>query len=370
MTLIDRYILREWVGTLLLVLGASMGLLLMQSMYDDLGDVIAAGAGVVDVLFYYTVKLPSYLSLVLTLSLLLSLLYTLGRLHRNLEIMAMRAAGLSLGRITRTIWVAGLFLCGLTWYLNGTVIPWSVETARHILQDLRIRGQGEIARADQVEAVDAVAFDNRDDNRLWFMNRYSRYTNRGYGVTVTELDDQRREKTRIQAREAWYDAAQKGWVFKEGRETWIDPETGEVTRTVAMDETVITRFREDPALMLVFDQKLTVLSFFELKRIMEYAETHDSPKFNAYAVRYFSFLADTLGPLIIIALAVPFAVSGVRVNPAVGVSKSIGLFLVYFLLYKIGVALGTRGVVEPWWAAFGPNFIMLGAGMILLLRIR
>ena len=57
-------------------------------------------------------------------------------------------------------------------------------------------------------------------------------------------------------------------------------------------------------------------------------------------------------------------------NPAVGVSKSIGLFLAYFILYKIGAALGTRGVIDPWWAAFGPNFIMLGAGMILLLRIR
>ena len=84
MTLIDRYILREWLGTLVLVLGATMGLLLMQSMYDDLGDLIGFGAGAVDIFFYYTVRLPSFLSLVLTLSLLLSLLLRMGRLHRNL----------------------------------------------------------------------------------------------------------------------------------------------------------------------------------------------------------------------------------------------------------------------------------------------
>jgi lipopolysaccharide export system permease protein len=370
MTLIDRYILREWLGTLLLVLGATMGILLMQSMYDDLGDVIEAGAGIVDIVFYYTVKLPSYLSLVLTLSLLLSLLYTLGRLHRNLEITAMRAAGLGIWRITRTIWFAGVLLCGLTWYLNGTVIPWSVETARHILQDLRIRGAGEIERADRVEAVTGVAFDNRDENRVWFMNRYSRYTHRGYGVTVTELDDLRREKTRIQAREAWFDAKQRGWVFKEGRETWIDPETGEVMRTVKIEEEVMTRFREDPALMLVFDQKPQNLSFFELERVMAFYGANDDPKLKLYAVRYFSFLAEMFGPLIIISLAVPFAVSGVRVNPAVGVSKSIGLFLVYFVLFKAGSALGARGLIEPLWAALAPNLIMLAAGMVLMFRIR
>jgi len=370
MSLIDRYILREWLGTLLLVLGATMGLLLMQSMYDDLGDLIEFGAGAVDIVFYYTVRLPSFLSLVLTLSLLLSLLYTLGRLHRNLEITAMRAAGLGMWRITRMIWVSGLVLCGVTWYLNGTVIPWSVETSRGILRDLRVKGQGEVEQVDRIEAVVSVAFDNREENRVWFMNRYSRYTSRGYGVTVTEMDNQRREKTRLQAREAWYDEARQGWVFKDGREIWIEPETGEVLRTVAIEEQLISRYREDPELMLVFDQKASDLSFFELERVMEYHGSHDNPKLRLYAVRYFGLLAETLGPLIIIALAVPFAVSGVRVNPAVGVSKSIGLFLIYFVLFKVGGALGARGVLEPMWAALGPNLIMLAAGVGLMFRIR
>ena len=370
MSLIDRYILREWLGTLILVLGATMGLLLMQSMYDDLGDLIEFGAGVVDIVFYYTVRLPSFLSLVLSLSLLLSLLYTLGRLHRNLEITAMRATGLGMWRITRMIWVAGLLLCGVTWYLNGTVIPWSVETSRRILQDLRVQGQGDIDQVDRVEAVMSVAFDNRDENRVWFMNRFSRYTSRGYGVTVTEMDAQRREKTRLQAREAWYDEEQKGWVFKDGRETWIEPETGEVLRTVAIAEQLINRYREDPELMLVFDQPAGDLSFFELERVMAYHGSHDDPKLKLYAVQYYGLLAETLGPLIVIALAVPFAVSGVRVNPAVGVSKSIGLFLVYFVLFKAGSALGARGLIEPMWAALGPNLIMLAGGLVLMFRIR
>jgi lipopolysaccharide export system permease protein len=370
MRLIDRYILREWLGALGLVLGATVGMLLMQSMYDDLGDLLDYGAGLVDIVFYYAVKLPSFLSVVLNLSLLLSLLFTLGRLHRNLEIAALRAAGLSLWRITRTIWVAGVLLCGLTWYLNGTIIPWSVEASRDVLQDLRIKGQGKVERVDRVEAVESVAFDNRRERRMWFMNRYSRYTNRGYGVTVTELDAQRREKTRLQAREAWWDEDVGGWVFREGREIWIDPESGEVQRTQSFDEHVVAHYREDPQLMLVFDQKPEDLSFFELERVIAFHEAEDDPKVQRYAVRYFSVLAETLGPLIIIALAVPFAVAGVRVNPAVGVSKSIGLFLVYFVLFKASTALGARGSIDPMWAALVPNLAMLAAGTVLMFRVR
>lgn len=371
MSLIDRYVLREWLGALLLVLGALLGLLVMQAMYDDLGDLLEAGAGKVDILFYFAVKLPSFLSLVLSLSLLLSLLYALGRLHRNLELTAMRAAGLGVGRITRSIWVVGVLLCGLTWQLNGTVIPWSVETAREILRDLRVRGQVRAERLDRVEAVESVAFDNRRENRVWFMNRYSRFTDRGYGVTVTELDGERREKTRLQAREAWRDDARGGWVFRDGRETWVDPETGEVQRTVAFAEKVVGHYGEEAELMLVFDQKPGSLSFFELERIMAFhREEADDPKLRLYAVRYYSLLAETLGPLIMIVLAVPFAVAGVRVNPAVGVSKSIGLFLLYFILFRTSTALGARGVLDPVWAALAPNLSMLGIGLILLLRMR
>lgn len=202
------------------------------------------------------------------------------------------------------------------------------------------------------------------------MNRYSRYTSRGYGVTVTELDAERREKTRLQAREAWFDASTNEWVFREGRETWIDPESGEVQRTLPFAEHRVGHYHEDPELMLVFDQRPQDLSFFELERVIAFHRAEDDPKVRQYAVRYYGLLAETMAPLIIIALAIPFAVSGVRVNPAVGVSKSIGLFLLYFILFKASTAMGARGILDPLWAALAPNLIMLGLGVGLMVRVR
>ena len=370
MSLLDRYLLREWLAIFGLVLGACLGLILMQAMYDDFDRLLNVGAGVIDIAFYFAVALPSYLSVVLPLALLLSLLYTLGRLHRNLEVTAMRAAGLSMWRITRVIWLGGLVLCALTWYLNATLIPASVEEARSIWQQLRARQESQVKPADWVEATTLVTFDNDRDQRMWFMNRYSRYTSRGYGVMVSELDGQRREKTRIEAREAFFDRQEGHWVFREGRETWLDPETGEVMRTMAFREQVVPHFREQPSLMLVFGTKPSDLSFFELRRMMAYYQVDDNPNVTRYAVRYFALMAETFGPLIIIALAIPFAVAGVRVNPAVGVSKSIGLFLLYFLLVRASNALGARGILEPLWAALAPNLAMLAVGVWAWLRMR
>jgi lipopolysaccharide export system permease protein len=123
--------------------------------------------------------------------------------------------------------------------------------------------------------------------------------------------------------------------------------------------------------MLVFDIKPDDLSLFELRRVIAHhvAEGNEA-KASAYQVRYYGMWANTLGPLIIIAIAIPFAVAGVRVNPAVGVSKSIGLFLLYFVVLKISTALGARNILEPWLAAVAPNLAMLAVGGVFFLRGR
>ena len=122
--------------------------------------------------------------------------------------------------------------------------------------------------------------------------------------------------------------------------------------------------------MLIIDRKPTELSFNQLRRITEYFSAEDNPKFLRYEVRYYSLLFDTLGPLIIIAIAIPFAVSGMRVSPAVGVSKSVGLFFIYFILTNIATPLGAKGILEPMWAAMMPNLAMVGLATYFFGRMR
>lgn len=370
LNLIDRYLLGEWLKILGLLLAATMGLLVMQALYDNFRDLIQLGVGLEDVLTYYAVLMPSYLSVVLPLSLLLSLLYVLGKLHRNNEITAIRGAGLNIFSTTRALWVAALVCCGLTLWLNARIVPWSVESSRRLLDSFELRQEERPAAAAATGMVQSVAFDNRRQNRMWFMNRYSRHAQRAFGVTVSELDFQRRERSRLMAREAWHDPARGGWVFRDGRESTFDVQSGDQTGSVAFTEKVVARFDEDPELMLLIDRNPRDLSFFELGRIVEHFAVEDNPKITRYAVRYYGVLADTLGPLIILAIAIPFTLAGVRVSPVVGVSKSIGLFFLYYLLNMVATTMGGNSYLDPVWAALMPNFAMIGLAAWFFGRMR
>ena len=370
LNLFDRYLLSEWLKMLGLLIAATTGLLLMTALYDNLRDLIQIGVGAGEILQYYTALMPSYLSVVLPLSMLLSLLFVLSKLHRNNELTAVRSAGLNIFATTRSLWLAGVVLCGVSLLLNAKVVPWSVETSRSLLESFEFNAEARQSGGTTLGLVSGVAFDNQPQNRMWYINRYSRFAQKAYGVTVSELDKQRREKTRIMAREGVYDAVRRSWTFWDGREIWFDPELGEIMRTVSFTEKNVPHFSEDPALMLLIDRRPGDLSFYELQRITDYFSAENNPKLTRYEVRYYSLIANTLGPLIIIAIAIPFAVSGVRVSPAVGVSKSIGLFFTYYILTTLATMLGGNGLIEPVWAAVMPNLAMIGLAAFFFGRMR
>lgn len=367
----DRHLLREWLQMLGLVLAATCGLLLVQVLYDDFRQLRDLGAGGSVFWRYLLVTMPSFLSVVLPLALLVSLLYVLGKLHRANELTAMRAAGVGFGRMMTPVWLVGLICCGVSWWINTTVVPWSVEESRAMKEELEFRHQTSKALpADRVGAVNSVAFDNPIERRMWFFNRYSKATQRGYGVSVSVLDRSRREISRLTAAEAWFDPARNGWMFKQGRELAFAPDTGELTASRPFEELFEPRYRESPELMLLIDRKPSRLSLWELRELIAHLELEQSPKLAMYAVRYYGLIADVLGPLIVIAIAIPFAVAGVRVNPVVGVSKSIGLFFLYYVLTSFSTTLAAKGYVAPAVAAWLPHGSMAVLAIWFFARLR
>ena len=83
LNLFDRYLLAEWLKMLALLLAATVGLLFVVALSSDLRELLQAGVGAGDILRYFATLMPSYLSVVLPLSLLLSLLFVLSKLHRH-----------------------------------------------------------------------------------------------------------------------------------------------------------------------------------------------------------------------------------------------------------------------------------------------
>jgi lipopolysaccharide export system permease protein len=370
MSLIDRYVFKEWFVSFALTLGVIVGILILQNMYDSLPDLLDAEATVGQIIFYYSLALPTYLPAILPIAFLVSLLFSLGNLHRNNEIEAMRASGSSLFRISRSLWGAGLVLSILLLYLTALVVPKTVEQARTFFENLEFASAGSSEAREKKAMLYNLGFDNRKDGRLWFMNRFNERAWLGLGVNVHTRNAEGMELSRVAAREAYYDDTQGHWVFLDGRELLFDAETGDPLRSMPFKEKIFEEFNEDPNLMLGLHKEPKELSLFELRRIIDAVPPEENPAVHAYQVRYFSLLAAPFSCLVVVGLAVPFAVSGVRTSPMIGVSKCLGLFAVFYVLISIATILGERQIIPTILAAWLPNIVMLLLAVRLFRKAR
>jgi lipopolysaccharide export LptBFGC system permease protein LptF len=74
--------------------------------------------------------------------------------------------------------------------------------------------------------------------------------------------------------------------------------------------------------------------------------------------------------LVVVLIAVPVGVTPGRRNVFYGVAGSIGLAFIYFVLQRVGFAMGQSGEVPGWAAAWIPNAVFAVSGAWMTSRIR
>lgn len=371
MRLLDRYIFREWLKAFVLSVLTLWAILLLGEFQYQGMDIIEWGASTPELLSYYWTISPTFLPLIIPICLLISILFTLCNLHRNNEIISMRAAGITLFRISRPLWIVGVILSLALLYLNASLVPHAMEKGEDIRENLQNSYYANSVQARDLGVTLLLAFDNQEDGRLWLMNRFSSYTDEGYGVTVYQYDEgSGKEVMRIMSREAYYNQPAGHWVFVDGRELRFDLRTGDAYSSQVFDRRDYLELNEDPELMQILNKRTKDLSYFELNEILQKVPLKNNPRMAEYDMNVQSILADPFGCLVMVGIAIPFAVAGVRTNPMVGVSKAFGLFFFFFAVQQGLRILGSQQVIPTVVAAWTPIALMLLVALYLFRKMR
>jgi lipopolysaccharide export LptBFGC system permease protein LptF len=74
--------------------------------------------------------------------------------------------------------------------------------------------------------------------------------------------------------------------------------------------------------------------------------------------------------LVVVFIAIPFSVPSGRRNVFFGVAGSIAMAFGYFVLQRVGFALGQSGTAPAWLAAWLPNLVFALLGLVLTARVK
>jgi LPS export ABC transporter permease LptF/LPS export ABC transporter permease LptG len=355
-TLLDQYIVREFLRNLILILVALV-LIAEMIVAVQLVDDLFRNKVPFSVLFQFLkFHFPQWVFYTLPVSALTTTLVTFGAMTKNSEIIAMRSSGISLYRISLPVIVLALMLsCGAYW-LQDYILPYTNKIADNYRRQIR----GERPEIFSTFERHWISGENGFYNYDMFDPRNSTM----YGFSVYQINLKTFDMTkRVYARFAtfkkneWFLA--RGWQrsFVHGRVNY------EPFRFKKMKLPV------DPDYFKTEEELPSEMTFAEMEnyiqKIKQRGFDYVRPSVDLQAKLSFPTVS-----LILTLIAIPFSFTTGRRGALYGIGLSILMGIVFWFFLALTKSLGYLEILNPFLAAWTPNIIATLVALYLLFKLR
>ena len=351
MKTLDRYLRRELLAAVGLVLLAFIALFAVFDFLAELDDLGRGTYRVKHVLIYVLLSLPGRAYEIMPVAALIGSLLALTMLARNSELTVMRAAGISLRRLLGMLLRTGLILVAITLVLGEFAVP-PLERAA---QRWRLMSTQSTLKQDFVTGT------WMRDNRLFVNIERARPDGKLEGVRIYAFDDQYRLESLSIAAHGEF-AADVGWRLLDAAQTRFLPERTELTQHPVL-EWPSDLTPEMVSVAMVTPERMAIRALYPYVQYM----TDSNQRAGRYAVALWKKVVYPFASLVMIALALPFALGSQR-------SGNIGGRVLLGVMLGMGFHLlnglfGNLGIIHNWpplWSAAAPSLIFLAAAAVLM----
>lgn len=354
MNLLGRYLaVTVVVGTLITLL-IVLSLEMVFSFIDETGDIGRGDYSAGMAFLYVLLRAPQTAYQAFPMATLIGALLGLGGLAARNELTVMRAVGISVLGIARSVMLAGFGLALLAFALGEWVAP----PAERWAQELRTN-----AIQQQVASSREAGFWARDGNRFVEVDRaLSNYELSG--VRIYEFDRQRQLVELVVADHASYVGPH--WELRNATSSRFSAD-GIATRSEPQ-----RRWDSElaPAVLDVVVVEPELLSVIDLWTYIDYLERNELDS-ERYRLAFWVKLATPLATMAMLLLTIPMVFGSARATNAgqrlfVGVLIGIVFFLANRLLNQMGLVYG----LPPVFSALLPTLVFLAIGVWGTLRVR
>jgi lipopolysaccharide export system permease protein len=342
------YLMRVFLGRLLGVLLALAALMQLLDLLDNASGVLMRG-GVLAILRYTALRLPTLLGQMLPVATLVAAALTFMRLTSSLELTALRALGVSTWRMM----VALLPACALAAAVQFVLLDRIAPPTQRALSDWWAANPVPGARPEQPRRI---WFRSQDD--IVAVDRVSLDGTELEGVIIVGRDPGGLATARIDAAHATHEEGR--WTLREVRIARPGGSAVETHASLPWPE------GPSPRNMVEIARPTEAVPLARTREILrgEWAGTRGT---TYYEMRLQASFAALLGPALMVLLAAP-AACGLprRGGGGLRAGLGLGLGLGYLTFAGLTAALGEAAVLPPAMAAWTPPVIFGCAGLAIL----
>lgn len=303
---------------------------------------------------YYFNYIPEMIRLVIPVAVFTACLFLTGQMTERLEIIAIKASGISLYRLVIPYILIGIFLAGIISYLDAYIIPEANSERIEFEQQYLSKGNERIDRGG--------IFRQDSDSTVLNINFYDPNTNVGYRVFLTEFKGNEIDRITQAGRMMWVDST-SNWITDRStirimKDKEVEVQTAErevfdiniLPRDLARRTTDIYQLTYPKAIQYIRSIERIGAGGISLPKVQLYGRI-------AYPVS------------IIIVCLIGFALAADKRKGGKGfyIAAGLAISFIYLVLMKVIEPFGAAGTLSPMFAAVFPHVFFLFVGILLLL---
>jgi lipopolysaccharide export system permease protein len=303
-----------------------------------------------DVAWYYWNYLPWYIKLMFPIANLLASMFAMGGLAKHSELTAIKAAGINIRRFTLPmLFLAALFAAG-EFYLGEIVLPTANEQRKEVYQRIRDGRSGNPEKRRRARNFYRNFYYFGDENTVYRFQEFRTKPQQSRNVWRERFSDSTIVE-RIHAEALLY--RDGTWFFTDGQRRVFD---GEESRIVPFDTLPDSDLSANPQEMVTEIKSIDEMSYWELSEAIEKVRRRGE-KVQKYLADLNFKIALPFMNIIVILLGISITALAGRKGGAVLFGTGLLLSFAYWVLARVGLALGQNDRLDPLLAAWLGNIV-------------
>jgi len=359
MTIIDRYIIKQFIFTQIFSVMALSVIFIVVNMMESLDSFIDQKANTLVIVKYYAYYLPEILKLLFPISTLLASLFAIGRLSNLNEITAMKSGGLSLYRMMLPILIYSIFLSFGQLYFSGWIVPIANQKKIEIEQFYlnKIVSGGPIYNL----------YFRDSPTRNLTMQSYVSDMRRGNRIAIEEFSSdyyQPRLVRRIEAESITWDTTENNWQLINVIERRYDSKVTTTRYDYFTPELNINHHN--------ISKLRRTLSEMNLDDLRDYIELmrRGGADVRKEMIEYYAHYSFPFSNLIVVLFGVPFASVRKKGGIAVQIGVAMSISFIYMIFTKVGQTIGFSMNINPIVTAWMANIIFSFVALVNIIKTK
>jgi lipopolysaccharide export system permease protein len=358
MKILDRYILKKFILGTVFGLVAFVSLFVIIDMMENLGDFLDHQVHTPVIIQYYVAFMPEIVKLMMPVAVLLSCLFTTGKLASQNELTAMKSGGLSMYRYMAPLLIVAFLVSAASVYFNGWIVPYANQYKFSIERKYLQRMTESTARVN--------VYLQDGPKRIIYLSYYDGSARVGSRVSVQEFSDTSliSLSRRYDAQQIVWDSTMNHWKLRFGVERIF---LGPAQTLINFTELPFTDLRFIPSDLTKKTDRPDEMDYFELRYFIE-QQQHSGNDVSRWMVDFYSKVSFPFASVIVVLFGVPFSFGKRRSGLALQFGISLAVCFVYLAFMKISQVFGYNGDLNPLLTAWLANILFATAGVVNIVR--